>query len=178
MLHPFMPYVTEEIYQMLPVKEAESIMIAKYPEYNKEYIFEAETKIVSDQIEFMKNFRNVKAENNMSKDLKIMFETDSDIELVVNVLRLAENIVTEPIDVKSYKVLSNNIKATVYFEKKETEADKQAREAKIKSLQESIEKIESRLSNENYINKAPEAVVAKDRQQVEDDKKKLAELMK
>ena len=174
----YLPYVTEEIYQMLPVKEAESIMIAKYPEYNKEYIFEAETKIVSDQIEFMKNFRNVKAENNMSKDLKIMFETDSDIELVVNVLRLAENIVTEPIDVKSYKVLSNNIKATVYFEKKETEADKQAREAKIKALQESIEKIESRLSNENYINKAPEAVVAKDRQQVEDDKKKLAELMK
>ena len=178
MLHPFMPYVTEEIYQMLPVKEAESIMIAKYPKYNKEYVFEDETKIVSDQIEFMKNFRNVKAENNMSKDLKIMFETDSDIELVVNVLRLAENIVTEPIDVKSYKVLSNNIKATVYFEKKETEADKQAREAKIKALQESIEKIESRLSNENYINKAPEAVVAKDRQQVEDDKKKLAELMK
>ena len=178
MLNPFMPYVTEEIYQMLPVKESESIMIAKYPKYNKEYIFEDETKIVSDQIEFMKNFRNVKAENNMSKDLKIMFETDSDIELVVNVLRLAENIVTEPIDVKSYKVLSNNIKATVYFEKKETEADKQAREAKIKALQESIEKIESRLSNENYINKAPEEVVAKDRQQVEDDKKKLAELMK
>jgi len=130
------------------------------------------------QIEFMKNFRNVKAENNMSKDLKIMFETDSDIELVVNVLRLNDNIVTSPLNIKSYKVLSNNIKATVYFEKKETEADKQAREAKIKALQESIEKIESRLSNENYVNKAPEAVVAKDRQQVEDDKKKLAELMK
>lgn len=178
MLHPFMPYVTEEIYQMLPVKDAESIMIAKYPKYNKEYIFEAETKIVSDQIEFMKNFRNVKAENNMSKDLKIMFETDSDIELVVNVLRLNDNIITSPLNIKSYKVLSNNIKATVYFEKKETEADKQAREAKIKALQESIEKIESRLSNENYVNKAPAAVVAKDRQQVEDDKKKLAELMK
>lgn len=178
MLHPFMPYVTEEIYQMLPVKDAESIMISEYPNYNKEYIFEAETKIVSDQIEFMKNFRNVKAENNMSKDLKIMFETDSDIELVVNVLRLNDNIVTSPLNIKSYKVLSNNIKATVYFEKKETEADKQAREAKIKALQESIEKIESRLSNENYVNKAPEAVVAKDRQQVEDDKKKLAELMK
>ena len=178
MLHPFMPYVTEEIYQMLPVKDAESIMISKYPNYNKEYIFETETKIVSDQIEFMKNFRNVKAENNMSKDLKIMFETDSDIELVVNVLRLNDNIVTSPLNIKSYKVLSNNIKATVYFEKKETEADKQAREAKIKALQESIEKIESRLSNENYVNKAPEAVVANDRQQVEDDKKKLAELMK
>ena len=178
MLHPFMPYVTEEIYQMLSVKDAESIMISEYPNYNKEYIFEAETKIVSDQIEFMKNFRNVKAENNMSKDLKIMFETDSDIELVVNVLRLNDNIVTSPLNIKSYKVLSNNIKATVYFEKKETEADKQAREAKIKALQESIEKIESRLSNENYVNKAPAAVVAKDRQQVEDDKKKLAELMK
>ena len=79
-----MPYVTEEIYQMLPVKEAESIMIAKYPEYNKEYIFEAETKIVSDQIEFMKNFRNVKAENNMSKDLKISILTVKKQILILN----------------------------------------------------------------------------------------------
>ena len=42
MLHPFMPYVTEEIYQMLPVKDQESIVISKYPTYNKEKIYEKE----------------------------------------------------------------------------------------------------------------------------------------
>lgn len=35
LLHPFMPYVTEEIYQMLPVKDDESIMISKYPNITK-----------------------------------------------------------------------------------------------------------------------------------------------
>ena len=39
MLHPFMPYVTEEIYSMLPIKETESIMISSYPKYSKKYIF-------------------------------------------------------------------------------------------------------------------------------------------
>ena len=36
-----MPFVTEEIYQMLPVKDSESIMISSYPKYNKEYILQA-----------------------------------------------------------------------------------------------------------------------------------------
>ena len=56
MLHPFMPYVTEEIYSMLPVKETESIMISTYPKHNKKYIFTLEEEIVDDEIEFIKNF--------------------------------------------------------------------------------------------------------------------------
>ena len=39
MLHPFMPYVTEEIYGMLPIKEAESVMISNYPKYDKKLVF-------------------------------------------------------------------------------------------------------------------------------------------
>ena len=57
MLHPFMPFVTEEIYQMLPIKESESIMISTYPEYNKEFIFKDEEILVDDQIDFIKKFR-------------------------------------------------------------------------------------------------------------------------
>ena len=38
MLHPFMPYVTEEIYSMLPNKDAESIMISEYPKYTKKLV--------------------------------------------------------------------------------------------------------------------------------------------
>ena len=48
LLHPFMPYVTEEIYGMLPVKDNESIMISEYPKYTKKLIFEEEEKAVDD----------------------------------------------------------------------------------------------------------------------------------
>ena len=46
MLHPFMPYVTEEIYSMLPIKEEESIMISSYPVVEKDLIFTEEKTLV------------------------------------------------------------------------------------------------------------------------------------
>ena len=82
LLHPFMPYVTEEIYGMLPVKDSESIMISKYPRHNKKLVFEDVEAIVDDEIEFIKNFRNIKAENNISKEFKVMFDTSDDNDLL------------------------------------------------------------------------------------------------
>ena len=178
MLHPFMPFVTEEIYQMLPVKDAESIMIDEYPKYNKKYIFEIEESAVDDAVEFIKNFRNIKAENNMTKELKVMFDTEDDNELIVKMLKLDESIVKEPLGKKAYKVFSNRIKATIFFEKIESEADKAIKETQIKLLKSSIERREKLLNNENYIKKAPANIVEMDRNKLEEEKKKLEELMK
>ncbi|MBR6137653.1 MAG: valine--tRNA ligase [Bacilli bacterium] len=178
MLHPFMPFVTEEIYQMLPVKEYESIMISEYPKYNKKLVFENEAQAVADQIEFIKNFRNVKAENNISKDMKVMFDTDDDNDLIVKMLKLQDNLVTEPLGIKAYKVFSNRVKAQIFFEKIETEADKEAKKEQIKQLEESIARREKLLSNENYVNKAPANIVELDRQKLAEEKKKLEELTK
>ncbi len=178
MLHPFMPFVTEEIYQMLPVKDAESIMIADYPKYDKKFIFESEESAVDDAVEFIKNFRNIRAENNMTKELKVMFDTEDDNELIVKMLKLDDSIVKEPLGKKAYKVFSNRIKATIFFEKLESEADKAIKETQIKLLQASIERREKLLSNENYVNKAPANIVELDRKKLEEEKKKLEELMK
>ena len=178
MLHPFMPFVTEEIYQMCPVKDAESIMISNYPQYDKKLVFEDEEKIVDDQIEFIKNFRNVKAENNITKDMKVMFDTTDDNELIVKMLKLQENIVNEPLGIKAYKVFSSRIKAQIFFEKIETEADIAQKEEQIRGLKASIERREKLLSNENYVNKAPKNIVDLDKQKLEEEKKKLEELMK
>ena len=178
LLQPFMPYVTEEIYSMLPVKEAESIMISEYPKYTKKFIFEEEEKAVDDQIEFIKNFRNVKAENNITKDMKVMFDTTDDNDLIVKMLKLQDNIVTEPLGIKAYKVFSNRVKAQIFFEKIETQADIELKKEQIKQLQSSIERREKLLSNENYVNKAPKNIVDLDKQKLEEEKKKLEELMK
>ena len=178
MLHPFMPFVTEEIYSMLPVKETESIMISEYPKYDKKYIFDVEEEAVDDSIEFIKSFRNVKAENNITKDMKVMFDTEDDNELIVKLLKIEENLVKEPLGIKAYKVFSNRVKATIYFEKEETEEDKKLKEEQIKSLTQSIERREKLLANENYVNKAPANIVEMDRQKLQEEKQKLEELLK
>ena len=178
MLHPFMPFVTEEIYQMLPVKSCESIMISEYPKYDKKYIFDVEEKVMDDAVEFIKQFRNIKAENNITKELKVMFDTEDDNDLIVKMLKLQDNIVEKPLGIKAYKVFSNRVKATIFFEKIESSTDKALKETQIKLLQESISRREKLLSNENYVNKAPKNIVDLDRQKLEEEKKKLNELIK
>ena len=177
-LHPFMPYVTEEIYQMLPVKESESIMVSEYPKYQSKYVFELDSKVVDDQVEFIKNFRNVKAENNITKDMKVMFDTEDDNELIVKMLKLQDNLVNKPLGMKAYRVFSERVKAQIFFERIETEADKAIKEANIKTLTESIARREKLLSNENYVNKAPANIVEMDRKKLQEEKQKLEELRK
>ena len=178
MLHPFMPFVTEEIYQLLPVKDAESIMISEYPVYSKEYIFSLEEEAVDDAVEFIRNFRNVKANNNITKDMKVMFDTTDDNNLIVKMLKIKDNVVDKPLGINAYKVFSNKIKATIFFEKVETEADKLIREGQIKALEMSIIRREKLLANDNYVNKAPAKIVELDRQKLAEEKKKLEELLK
>ena len=178
LLQPFMPYVTDEIYGMLPVKDKEDIMISEYPKYTKKYIFESDEKIIDDQVEFIKNFRNIKAENNITKDMKVLFEKNTDNELIINMLKIKDNLINKPLNIKSYKVFSNKIKAEIFFEQIETEEDKLARDAQIKQLKSSIERREKLLSNENYVNKAPKNIVELDRQKLESEKQKLKELEK
>ena len=177
LLHPFMPFVTEEIYQMLPIKDKDSIMISDYPKYDKKYIFKEEEKIVDDEIEFIKNFRNIKAENNMTKDLKVLFYTKDNIDMIIKMLKIQDNLIDKPLDIKSYKVSSDKIKATIFFEKLETEKDKEAKENTINALKDSIARREKLLSNENYVNKAPSNIVEMDRKKLEEEKKKLEELL-
>ena len=178
LLQPFMPYVTDEIYSKLPVKESEDIMIASYPKYSKKYVFETEEDAVDDAVTFIKNFRNIKAENNITKDMKVMFDTTDDNNLIVKMLKLDEALVDKPLGMKAYKVFSNKIRATIFFEHIETASDKLVKETQIKALQASIARRETLLSNENYVNKAPTNIVEIDRTKLEEEKKKLQELLK
>ena len=176
MLHPFMPFVTEEIYQMLPIKDAESIMISTYPEYDKKFIDKDASKVVNDKIEFIREFRNIKTENNIPKEAKVMINTDD--EIIIKMLKLQDVIITKPENIKSYNVKYSSYEATIFYEKEETDEDKLAKEKLIADLKTSIERREKLLSNENYVNKAPANIVEMDRQKLEEEKAKLAELLK
>ena len=175
MLHPFMPFVTEEIYQKLPIKDSESIMISSYPKYDKKLIFDEEQE-VEELINFIKIFRNTKQGNNISSDFKVKFDKEID-PIAIKLLKLEDKIINEELGIKSYKVISNYANGEIYFEKELTEEEKQARENLINSLKSSIERREKLLSNENYVNKAPANIVEMDKQKLEEEKNKLKELL-
>ncbi len=176
MLHPFMPFVTEEIYQMLPIKDSESIMISEYPKFNKDNIFEETTKKVDNKIEFIKNFRNIKTENNIPKDAKVLINTDD--EIIIRMLKLQDVIINEKLDINSYEVKANEYEATIYYEKVESEEDKALKEKQINDLRNSIERRKKLLSNENYVAKAPKELVEKEKESLKKEEEKLELLTK
>ena len=172
MLHPFMPFVTEEIYQMLPIKDSESIMISKYPEYDESLVFKACEETVNNKIEFIKAFRNIKAENNIPKDAKVMINTDD--EIIIKMLKLQDVIITESLDINSYSVKSGNLEATIYYEKVVSEEELKLKEKQIADLEASIERRKKLLANENYCAKAPAALVEKERETLAAEEEQLA----
>ena len=176
MLHPFMPFVTEEIYQSLPIKDAESIMISEYPKYNKEYVFKDELNSVEEKINFIKQFRNIKTENNIPKEAKVIINTNDDI--IIKMLKLSDVLINDKLDIKSYNVKTNNYEATIFYEKEESEEDKLLKEKQINDLKASIERRQKLLSNENYVNKAPANIVEQDKIKLAEEQKKLEELLK
>ena len=93
-------------------------------------------------------------------------------------LKIKDNVVKKPLGIKAYKVFSERVKARIFFEKVETEAEKINKASQIKLLEASIARREKLLSNENYVNKAPANIVENDRKKLEEEKKKLEELLK
>ena len=178
LLHPFMPYVTEEIYGMLPLKDAESIMIAPYPTYNKKDIYKEESEKLEKVIEDIVAIRNLKATNKITKTALVNFTCSSEelINIYASQLKVTEENITSdiPTNMISANYKSANINITYYFEQETI--DTKAIEEEIKKLEASILRRKGLLSNENYVNKAPANIVEMDRKKLAEEEEKLANL--
>ena len=175
MLHPYMPYVTEEIYGKLPIKESDSIMISSYPKYNKNQIYLEDEQILTKVLEDVTSVRNLKVNNNITKEASIKLETSKDLESIYkNILRIKEEqlIIEEPSDKEEYNYKSNYINITFYQEGKVI--NKELLISEIEKLEQSIKKRETLLANENYVTKAPQHVVELDRQKLKEEQEKLS----
>lgn len=174
MLHPFMPYVTDELYNNLPIHE-ENIILSKYPEYNKDEIFTKECEEFDNIIEFIKVFRNVKLENKIGKDFGIKINSDDDYSLIFKLLRIKPDEHTK-ISGAKYSCIYKNYNIDLYYEKKITEEDIMLKNKQISDLEASIARRKNLLSNENYLNKAPKELVEKEKNTLKDEEEKLAKL--
>ena len=170
MLHPFMPYVTEEIYGMLPIKDSESIMISEYPKCDESFITDEERKL-DEIIEFVVKVRTYKLENSIPKDSKYYFVGENK-ELITKILKLdSNNEKTEKTD--NYVILNNY---EIYFKFDNSlnlEKEKESLLKEKERLENSINRRTNLLSNENYVSKAPANLVENEKITLEKEKQEL-----
>jgi len=180
LLHPFMPFITEELYQKLPGHE-ETIMRAAWPVQNPAFTFETECGQMEAAMEIVRAIRNLRAEMKVPPAQKISMklvaaeETAKALEAIMPyLLRLAgaETVetMTEAVGVNKNDVHLVCSAAEVYIPLASlVDLDKErARVQKeIERVEGEIQRANTKLSNERFVSKAPEAVV-------EEERKKLA----
>ena len=177
MLHPFMPFVTEEIYSNFEIKDTELLLQSEYPTNNKKQIYNDITKEMDNMLEYITLFRNKKLENKISNDIEIIDYNKN--TLLNKMLKLEDKIVETPTYKDKLTIELYSYKFDIYFDNsKNSEEEKQKIQEEISKLEASIERRKKLLSNENYVNKAPEAIVNKEREDLAKEEHKLEILRK
>ena len=170
MLHPFMPYVTEEIYLKLPNSE-ESIMISSYPQED-DYNFETNLDLI---IELITKIRKIKLENKI-KDYVITFNDEillKNQDILSKILK--NNQINKEVNPNFSKIeipFNNNIVIMYYDGSMSLEELNKLKKEKEKLI-DSIARREKLLSNENYVKKAPKNVVEKEKEDLKKEKQEL-----
>lgn len=172
MLHPFMPYVTDEVYNMLPIKE-ESIIISHYPKYNKQEIYLDETNEVDNMLEFIKNFRTVKLENKIGSNFEVSINKENNYDLIFKVLKITPEKQVKESSKKKINVKYLDYDINLYYEIVLSEEDRDLKAKQLESLKQSIERRKKLLANSSYVNKAPKELVEKERMTLKEEEEKL-----
>ena len=176
LLHPFMPYVTEEIYQMLP-NALESIMISSYPVYDETKVFNSR---LDDIIALISRIRKIKLENNIGKEFFIEYDNtylSDHIDLVNRLTKINQGSLKKE-NCSKIEIAFQDGVVTLYYDGSENLSKlKESLEKEKERLENSIQRRQKLLSNENYVNKAPADLVSKEKETLEHELQEL-ELIK
>ena len=185
LLHPFMPFITEEIWQSLP-HDGESIMVSKWPEYSADLDFAADEAEFERIVKAIRAIRVRRSEMNVppSRKAKVVIESayaDTFNAGAVFFKRLAyagEVEINQPIDDPSAVTIITD-DAKVYMPLGDL-IDFEAERARLNKERDAVLKditfVENKLNNPGFVSKAPEKVVAEQRKNLEVYKEKLAML--
>jgi len=180
LLHPFMPFITAEIYSKLICFGTEDIIVSKWPTIREEFVFNAEEETIEKLKRLIVEIRNIRTKMNVhpSKKSKLIIVTDKyekDIkeaeEFLLKLGFSSEIIVQkdmEGIPQNAVSIAVDDIKAYIPFEELvDIEAEKQRLQGEVKKLEAEVARGTKMLSNPGFISKAPEA-------KIQEEKDKLA----
>ena len=186
LLHPFMPFVTSEIYSKLICFGTEDLMVSSWPTLRDEFVFDKEEDIIEKLKKLIVEIRNVRTKMNVhpSKKSKLILVTDSleneleESKEFLTKLGFASEIKIQKdltgIDEKAISIVVDDIKAFIPFEELVDIKEEITRlESEKKRLESEVLRGEKMLSNPGFVNKAPEAKVNEEKAKLENYKEML-----
>ena len=187
LLHPFMPFITEEIWQAIP-HEGKFLMLADWPKYDESLNFGAEAAHMESVMNAIRSIRNRRAEMNVPPSKKSTLYVVSDKgeifrqgEGFICRLAYADKVIICENDPEGHEnmvcVVTNDAKLYIPLEELIDFEKELARLEKEKAnCLKQIAMFEGKLSNEAYVSRAPEKVVAEQREKLEKNRALLAQL--
>lgn len=180
LLHPFMPFITEEIYSHL-ITDDESIMISKWPEYTDNVLYPEEEKIMVFIMDAVRGIRNIRAEMNVpvNRKAKAIFVTQDELlskmvkdeqstfGRLASISEAQVQSTKDGIPEDSVAVLVNG--AEIYLPLEELiDKDKELErlEKEKATLIKELERVNRMLNNDNFVSKAPAAVVEQEKEKL------------
>ena len=187
LLHPFMPYITEEIYQAIP-HECEALIIAPYPKYDEALSFPAEEQSFELVMDAIRAIRSRRADMNVppSRKAKVIVATaekDTFVSGAPYIQRLASASEVEVVDA-GYEAAPGMVTVTTHSarllmpmaELVDLEAERARLTKELEKARKQLEAQEKKLANESFVSRAPEAVVNAERERAEKAKALIANL--
>lgn len=187
LLHPFMPFITEEIWQHLP-HEGESITVAAWPTVNPAFNFSEDAKSMQLLMDIIRSVRNIRAEVNTPMSKKVPLYLSAQDESIAEVLEANKSYIEKFSNPETLEIgvgisapgqtmsavvsgaelfipLLGLINVEEEIARLEKELEKWAKEVKL---------VNGKLSNEKFVSKAPEALVNAEREKLADYEAKHA----
>lgn len=185
-VHPFMPYITEEIWHLLSErKDGESISTSSFPEFNPQLVnIPAEDEMESVR-DIVTAIRNIRGEMNIppSKTVDLYLKTDAvSNDQKVYIKRLGKvNDIVEGHDIEKPRGAASAVVCgfDIYLPLEgliDVELEKNRLQKEISRLEGSLTGIAKKLSNESFVNNAPKDIVDKERQKKSDWEEKISKL--
>ena len=187
LLHPFMPFITEEIWQALP-HEGDFLMLQSWPEYDAALNFPEEERAMELVMDAIKAIRARRSEMNVppSKKAELTVVTEDQAVFAAGIpflQRLANasqvNITAQPPVSLDGLVSVVTSAAKLYIplaELVDLEAERARLAKEIEKAEKYLASIEKKLSNEKFVSKAPEAVVQRERDNLDKTRALIAQL--
>lgn len=190
LLHPFIPFITEEIYSHLPNTKG-AIIIAQWPEVNKDFNYPKEEKQINYLMDVIRNLRKIRKEadipNRKKAELYVTTKNKMYLTLlqsslpILNKMASVSKIVALDLDQVRDDFSSAVIEeSTIYLcmdDLVDTEKEVERLENEQKKLEKELQRTNSKLSNEKFLNKAPQAVVQKEKEKQEVNYEKLKQIV-
>ena len=190
LLHPFMPFVTAEIYENLICFGTKDIIVSKWPETKEKFVFDQEEAMIEKIKEIIVEIRNVRNTKNIhpSKKSKLMIVSSEyekelkEVEDILLKLGFADEVIIQKdytdIPKDAIKIITDGIEVFIPLEGLiDLEEERKRLQEEKKRLEGEVARCEKMLSNPGFINKAPQSKIDEEKAKLEKYRDMLSKVM-